>query len=106
MDREEVGGPGPPHLFGAGGLPTQRVLPLKHQSPTRRALCLHLTSGCMRETHCYGGGRGHFPWLGWAGLEAEVGRNPPDRQEGRQGREKTGKAGKFNQEGNISRQAT
>lgn len=52
------------------------------------------------------GGRGGFPWLGWGGLEAGVGRNPSGRQEGRQGREKIGKAGKFKQEGNISRQAT
>lgn len=34
-----------------------------------------------------------------------MGRNPPDRQEGRQGREKIGKAGKFKWEF-ISRQAT
>lgn len=97
-DREEVGGPGPPHLCGAGGLPPQRVLQLKG---TLLALDKWLHEG--KTSLC--GGRGRFPWLGWGGLEAGVGRNPPDRQEGRQGSEKIGKAGKFKQEGNISRQA-
>lgn len=104
--REEVGRHGPPHLCGAGGLSPQRVVateaPVSKEKGTLLALDKWLHKGntlLWRRERKFS-----LAWLRTVGSRSR--KKPYNRQGGRQRREKIGKAGKFKQEGNISRQVT